>query len=125
VVVFHALVSKEATTSDDVIVSSSPCHYGATVVDTGVVALVNMEAGSRINLVAPVQCVVGNAIFASLPAKVVNVTIERIGLSRLELEAKEVLDLCLENVEAHATDRVLQASVLSTAQRGRWVGRAN
>ena len=56
------------------------------------------------------------AIFASLPAKVVDVTVERIRPCGLELEAKKFLDFCLENIEAHAIDGILQASVLSAAQ---------
>ena len=57
------------------------------------------------------------AILASLPAKVVNVTVERKVSCRLELEAKKFLDFCLEYIEAHSIDRVLQTGVLSTVQR--------
>ena len=57
------------------------------------------------------------SILASLPAKVVNVTVECEVSCRLELEAKKFLDFCLEYVEAHSIDRVLQTGVLSTVQR--------
>jgi hypothetical protein len=60
------------------------------------------------------------AILASLPAKVVDVTVERIRPCGLELEAKKFLDFCLENIEAHAINRILQAGVLSAAQSCRW-----
>ena len=37
-------------------------------------------------------------ILASLPAKVVDIPVERIRPCRLELEAKKFLDFCLENI---------------------------
>ena len=47
------------------------------------------------------------AILARVPAKVVDVTIERIGPCGLELEAKTFLYFCLENIEAHTINRIL------------------
>ena len=60
------------------------------------------------------------AILASLPAKVVDITVERIRPCRLELEAEKFLDFSLESIEAHAINRILQAGVLSAAQSCRW-----
>ena len=60
------------------------------------------------------------AVLAGLPAKVVDVTVERKRSCRLEPEAKKFLDFSLESIEAHAIDRILQTSVLSAAQSYRW-----
>ena len=60
-----------------------------------------------------------SAILAGLPAKVIDVTVERKWPCRLELEAEKFLYFCLENLEAHAINRILQAGVLSAAQSRR------
>lgn len=44
------------------------------------------------------------AILASLPAKVVNVTIESVGTSGLEAKAETFLYLGFESIKAHAVD---------------------
>jgi hypothetical protein len=56
------------------------------------------------------------AILASLPTKVVNVTVERIRPGRLKLEAKKFLHLSSECIKAHPINSVLQTSILSAGQ---------
>ena len=58
------------------------------------------------------------AIPASLPPKVVDITVESVWTGRLKAEAEKFLYLRSEGIEAHAVDRVFQASILSAA----WIG---
>jgi hypothetical protein len=60
------------------------------------------------------------AILAGLPAKVVDVTVERILSGRLELDTRQFLDLCFEGIKAHAIDRILQAAILPAARNCWW-----
>ena len=57
------------------------------------------------------------SILAGLPAKVVDVTVERKRSCRLEMEAKMFLNFRLKNIEAYTVNRILQAAILSAAQR--------
>jgi hypothetical protein len=56
------------------------------------------------------------AVLASLPTKVVNVTIEHIRPGGQKLETKEFLHLFFERIEAHSIDSILQTSIFSAAQ---------
>ena len=56
------------------------------------------------------------AVLASLPAKVVDVTVERVWSGRLELEARKFLDLCFKGIKAYAINRILQPASLSAVQ---------
>ena len=60
------------------------------------------------------------SILAGFPAKVVDVTVERKRSCRLELEAKTFLNFRLKNIEAYTVNRILQAAILSAAQRSQW-----
>ena len=60
------------------------------------------------------------AILAGVPAKIIDVTVERIRPCRLELEAKTFLYFCLKNIEAHTVNGILQPGGFSAAQRCQW-----
>lgn len=55
------------------------------------------------------------SVLASLPAEVVNIAVESVRTGRLEGKAEKILYLCFEGIEAHAVDRIPQASILSAA----------
>jgi hypothetical protein len=53
------------------------------------------------------------AIPTGLPAKVIDITVESVWTGWSEAEAEKFLYLRSEGIEAHAVDRVFQASILS------------
>ena len=78
----------------------------------------SLEIAAGLVLYAPVldeASKVMLAICASLPAKVVDVTVESVRTGRLETESEEFLHLRFERIEAHAVDCIFQTSVLSAA----------
>ena len=60
------------------------------------------------------------AILASFPAKVVNVTVERVRSGRLELDARKFLHLFFEGIKAHTINRILQTAILPAARNCQW-----
>ena len=59
-----------------------------------------------------------SAVFASVPAKVVDIAVESVLTSRLVRVSEEFFHLSLVHVQSHAVDSVLEASILATSQGG-------
>ncbi len=83
----------------------------------------SLEITARLILYATIFDEAGKvmlSVLSGLPAKVVNVTMESVRTGRLEGEAEKFLYLCFEGIEAHAIDRIPQASILSAEWKFQW-----